>query len=281
MRKEYKNISTGEERALYGISDAEVVNCRFEGPEDGESALKETHNISVSGSFFDLRYPVWHSKDTVITNSEMTDKCRAALWYDENIVIKDSILHGIKVIRDCNNVVIENCDIVSDEFVWNCNNVVIKNSKIESVYPFLMSRNVHLINCDIKAKYMFQYAENCLLENCTVETKDAFWNSKNVKIKDSSISSEYIAWYSSFAEFDNCSITGTQPFCYCDSLVLKNCEMHGCDFSFEKSSVDADIRGRIDSIRGPVKGTIKADEIGEVLPSSSGDDKIEAEIILK
>ena len=30
-----------QERALYGLQDARVASCRFEGPADGESALKE------------------------------------------------------------------------------------------------------------------------------------------------------------------------------------------------------------------------------------------------
>ena len=30
-----------QERALYGLRDAKVASCRFEGPADGESALKE------------------------------------------------------------------------------------------------------------------------------------------------------------------------------------------------------------------------------------------------
>lgn len=33
-----------EERALYGSHDIEVINCRFEGPADGESAFKESSN---------------------------------------------------------------------------------------------------------------------------------------------------------------------------------------------------------------------------------------------
>ena len=34
-----------EERALYGSNGIVVVKCRFDGPADGESALKESKNI--------------------------------------------------------------------------------------------------------------------------------------------------------------------------------------------------------------------------------------------
>ena len=37
------------ELALYGRNDNLVRNCYFDGPEDGESALKECNNIMVEG----------------------------------------------------------------------------------------------------------------------------------------------------------------------------------------------------------------------------------------
>ena len=36
-----ENMTMDEERALYGSSDITVRTCRFDGPADGESALKE------------------------------------------------------------------------------------------------------------------------------------------------------------------------------------------------------------------------------------------------
>ena len=39
------------ERALYNVKDAEIINCRFEGEEDGESALKECSQILIKNCF--------------------------------------------------------------------------------------------------------------------------------------------------------------------------------------------------------------------------------------
>ena len=33
------NLILDEERALYHITDSNIVNCRFDGPKDGESAI--------------------------------------------------------------------------------------------------------------------------------------------------------------------------------------------------------------------------------------------------
>lgn len=69
----YKNKSYDEERALYGVKDADIENCKFEGPADGESALKETRGLNIRNCDFLLRYPLWHTADTVMENCTMTD----------------------------------------------------------------------------------------------------------------------------------------------------------------------------------------------------------------
>lgn len=106
-----------EERALYGERDILVKNCSFDGPADGESAFKEGKDVKVENCFFNLRYPFWHDDGLKISASEMTELCRAALWYSHNIEINDTKLHGIKALRECGNVTMRGCHIISPEFV--------------------------------------------------------------------------------------------------------------------------------------------------------------------
>ena len=42
-----ENQKLDEERALYGRSNLLVRRCSFDGPADGESALKECHEIEM------------------------------------------------------------------------------------------------------------------------------------------------------------------------------------------------------------------------------------------
>lgn len=74
-----ENKSFDGERALYGTHELLIKNCSFDGPADGESAVKESGNIKAEHCFFNLRYPFWHDQKLTITNSEMTSGCRAAL----------------------------------------------------------------------------------------------------------------------------------------------------------------------------------------------------------
>ena len=47
-----QNQQFDKERALYGLKDVCVQHCIFDGPADGESALKECENVRVEESFF-------------------------------------------------------------------------------------------------------------------------------------------------------------------------------------------------------------------------------------
>ena len=53
----YENLILDEERALYGLNGAQVVRCVFEGPADGESALKECRDVHLDDCDLRLRYP--------------------------------------------------------------------------------------------------------------------------------------------------------------------------------------------------------------------------------
>ena len=254
-----------EERALYGSDGIEVLSCRFDGPADGESAFKESRNIVVKDSFFNLRYPFWHDEHVVIADSEMTELCRAALWYSEDIKITDTGMHGIKALRECAGVSVEGCDIVSPEFGWSGRGIRMKNSRAVSEY--FMMRSDHLVfdHVTLQGKYSFQYITDSVFTDCVFDTKDAFWHAKNVTVKNSVINGEYLAWYSKNLTFENCTITGTQPLNYCKGLRLINCRMEHTDLAFERSEVDAEVTTVVDSIRNPRNGRITVPGVKELI----------------
>lgn len=104
------NIVKGEtldgERALYNLRGALVEGCRFAGPADGESALKECRDVTVRGSDFELRYPLWHARGFSIESCRMTDTCRAPVWYAVDGTLSDSDISGVKCLRECEDVTV-------------------------------------------------------------------------------------------------------------------------------------------------------------------------------
>lgn len=276
--KVFKNETHDEERALYGLDGIQVISCRFDGPADGESALKESKNVEVSDSYFNLRYPFWHNDNVLLQNSELTDLCRAAFWYSNDIKIENTKMHGIKAVRECKNIEISNCDIVSPEFGWRDDNITMKDSKADAEYFMFESKNLNFDNVKMTGKYSFQYIENSVFTNCVFDTKDAFWHAKNIVVKDCVVKGEYLAWYCENVTFENCTLEGTQPLCYCKNLKLINCKMINTDFSFEKSEVEATVTTEVDSIKNPLSGTIKVPGVKEIImddPNAKGEIIIE------
>ena len=265
----YEHLTLDEERALYGISHATVSNCLFDGPADGESALKETSDLVVSDCDFRLRYPFWHTHHATIERCTMTDTCRAALWYDEDISILNSKLNGIKAVRECKRVSISGSEIVSPEFGWFSQDLTLVHTSLTAEYAFLKTSKMKLSDFTLYGKYSFQYTEDVLIENSVLNTKDAFWHSKNVTVKDSIVRGEYLGWYSENLHLIRCKIIGTQPLCYAKGLVLEDCEMEETDLSFERSDVQATVRGEIVSVKNPMSGYVTADSIGEIIMDES------------
>lgn len=255
----------GEERALYHMQEAHLRNCRFEGAEDGESALKESCHIVAERCYFDLRYPFWHVSDLRVTDCEMTEHCRAAMWYDSGVKISGSKLGGIKALRECRGVELSDCTVNSPEFGWKCENIAIGNSSIVSEYAFLESKSIRAQGLIFEGKYSFQYTQDVAIERSRFKTKDAFWHAKNVTVTDSVIDGEYLGWYSEGLTLVRCHIKGTQPLCYCKRLTLIDCTMEDCDLAFEYSDVEASIHSSILSVKNVRSGHITADAIGEVI----------------
>ena len=275
--KRIENLILDEERALYGSEGVIVSKCRFDGPSDGESALKECRNVRTENCFFNLRYPFWHDDHVEIISCEMTELCRAALWYSKDIQISDSKLHGIKALRECSDIRMENCDVISPEFGWNAHNVTMKHVTNAGEYFMFQGKNLQFDDVTLKGKYSFQYIEDSVFENCRFDTKDAFWHARNIIVRNSYIKGEYLAWYAENITFENCVISGTQPLCYCKGLKLINCEMLDSDLAFEKSEVEASITKPMISIKNPLKGWITVPAVDEIIwddPAAKAEVKI-------
>lgn len=269
-----EKMTLDAERALYGVQEVLVRDCRFDGPADGESALKECQNVTVEDCFCNLRYPFWHDDGLTIRGCTLTELCRAALWYSRDVVIQDSRLQGIKALRECARVELEDCEIHSPEFGWCVRWLEMNRCTMEGEYVLMRSDHLHLTDVTLHGKYSFQYIHDALLENCVLDTKDAFWHARNVTVRNSVVRGEYLAWYSENVTFENCCIIGTQPLCYCRNLKLINCQMEQTDLAFEKSDVEATVTTPIVSVKNPRSGRISAPAVGELIrddPASAGE----------
>mgnify|MGYP002509075928 CR=1 FL=1 len=134
------NKTFDEERSLYNLKNAEVTDCIFAGPADGESVLKEARDVVVSDCRFSLRYPLWHTESFRLIRSTMDELTRAPIWYAADGLIDSCTITGVKCLRECDRMEIRNSKIVSPEFGWRCRGLKIDDTDLESEYLFFESR---------------------------------------------------------------------------------------------------------------------------------------------
>lgn len=260
-----KNKSFGGERPLFGSQNLRLENITI---TDGESGIKCCQNLECNNSKFYGKYPWWHVNKSLITNCYFAPGSRSAIWYSNDMTMKDCIIDGPKFFREMNNLTLENVKINdADETFWKIDGLKIKDVELhEGTYPFMFSKNIFVDGFISDAKYVFQYCENVEIHHAKITTKDSFWECNNVTIYDSELNGEYLAWHSTNVKLVRCHISGEQPLCYMDNVILEDCTFdQECDRAFEEcSNINASIKGRITNIKNPISGKIVADEIGSV-----------------
>ena len=272
-----ENQTYDEERALYGEKSLHLKRCTFDGPADGESAVKEASDIVAEECDFRLRYPFWHVQGLDMRRCRMNEGCRSALWYSRDITITESVLHGIKALRECDGAVLRECDVKSAEFGWFSRHVDMHRCTVESDYFMLHAENTVFDEVRFKGRYALQYLHHAVFENGEVTSRDAFWHARHVTVRNCVLRGEFLGWYSDHLTLDHCRIIGSQPLCYCSALRLIDCELVDTDLCFEKSEVDAVLTAPVESIKNPRSGRIVAPAVEEIIRD---DEDSRAEIVL-
>ena len=265
MKKIIKNAVYGGERPLFasrGLILEDVVI------EPGESALKECADIEAVRCEFKGKYPFWHTDGFKVRDCIFREGARAALWYSRNLEMSDTLVEAPKMFREMSRLRLERVKLPNaQETLWHCDHVELEEVETDKAdYLFMHSSDIRIDRYRQQGNYSFQYCRNVEISNAVILSKDAFWNTEDVTVRDSTIDGEYLGWHSKRLHLVNCHIGGTQPLCYATDVVLENCTFaEDCDLAFEYSTVQADIRGHVVSIKNPRSGSITVDSVGEII----------------
>lgn len=261
-----KDKQYGGERPLFGSHDMRLDNITI---VDGESGIKCCKNLECVNSKFYGKYPWWHVDGSVIEDCYFAPGSRSAIWYSNDMVMRNCVIDGPKFFREMRNLELENVKITdADETFWKIDGLKIRNVELhEGTYPFMFSKNIYVDGLKSDSKYVFQYCKNVEVHNAEITTKDSFWECEKVTVYDSKLDGEYLAWHSKNVKLVRCHISGEQPLCYLDGITLEDCTFDpACDRAFEDSSnIDAQIRGAIAEVKNPISGHIVADAIGRII----------------
>ena len=260
-----KDQEFGGERPLYCEKDLRLENVVIHA---GESALKETANITAVGCRFEGKYPFWCCDHFIVRDCIFTVGARAALWYSRDLLMEDTIVDAPKMFREMDGIKLRNLIIDSAaETFWSCGHIEMDDVRADRAdYIFMNCHDIVIRNFKLNGNYSFQWARNVEIHDSLLNTKDAFWECDNVTVYDSTINGEFLGWHSRGLHLVRCHITGSQPLCYAEGLVLEDCTFgDDADLAFEYSDVKATVKGHIPSIKNPKTGFIKVESCGELI----------------
>lgn len=261
--KEIKQAYLTRERSLFKGENLKIYDTIF---TDGESPLKESHDIELYGSMFKWKYPLWYSKNILAKDCTWFEMGRAGVWYTDNITVKNAVIEAPKNFRRCHGVTLQNVNFQNAvETLWHCDGVIMEQVTAKGDYFAMNSQNMKLSDFWLVGNYSFDGVKNMEIRHAKLLSKDAFWNSENVTVYDSFLSGEYLGWNAKNLTLVNCTIESLQGMCYIENLVMKNCKLLNTTLAFEYSTVEVDIEGKIDSVLNPSGGRIQADYIDELI----------------
>lgn len=282
MKKITRGYFTGE-RALYHTDNLEICDSLF---ENGESPIKECHDIDLIRCEFKYKYPIWYSNNINVYDSKFDIMSRSGLWYAKDVLFNNVLIDAPKLFRRCENIVLKNATFndasetlwntknikimdsqaSGDYFLFNSKDIIVNDSKLSGNYIGLNCENIDFKNVQVDGNYCFDGASNILIDNCVFNSKDSFWNTKNVTIRNAKIVGEYLGWNSQDLTLIDCEIESNQGLCYINNIRMINCKLINTDLCFELcENVDANILSDVISIKNPKSGIIKARKIGKLI----------------
>ena len=264
MKKEIIGGLYEGERALYNIHNVYLENVTF---DNGESPLKECSELELNGCIFKWKYPLWYCNNVVLNETTFIDMSRSGIWYTNNITINNSLIAAPKEFRRSSKIKLNNVNIPNaQETLWNCDDIELNDVNAKGDYFAMNSSNIKIKNFNLDGNYAFDGGRNIEIRNAVMNSKDSFWNCENVTVYDSIIIGEYLGWNSKNIKFVNCTIDSEQGMCYIDNIEMINCKLLNTNLAFERcNNVNAEIKTKIDSVKNPYSGTIKALKIDELI----------------
>lgn len=275
--QEIKEQRLTGERALFRSKDLSIEYSIF---ADGESPLKESRDISLKNTSFQWKYPLWYCRNIAVQDCDFAEMARAGIWYTDNITVADTLYEAPKGFRRVKGLTLRNVDLPhAEETLWHCSDVTLENVVAKGDYFAMNCDHMKLDQFRLVGNYCFDGCHDVEVHHAKMLSKDAFWNCENIMVYDSYICGEYLGWNSRNVTFVHCVIESLQGMCYMDDVVMKNCRLLNTTLAFEYSTADVETAGRIESVKNPSAGVIRAGEIGELILNEKEIDPAKTTII--
>ena len=212
----------------------------------------------------------------IIKNKQFDEE--RALYNSKNVTIDHCLFAGIRdgesVLKESRNIEVFNSSFSLRYPLWHVDTFVLKDSSFDektraAIWYSKFGKIDQTKLFGIKA---IRECQNIQIKNCQIQSNEFGWKSKDIELIDSSIESEYLFLDSKDVFVKNIQMKGKYSFQYMENLLIENSILDTKDVFWHSKNVivnDSTIKGKIESIKNPKSGFIKADSIGHIIKENS------------
>ena len=136
----------------------------------GIKAVRECHNISLTGCKIESQEFGWKSSGITVKDSSVTAEY---LFLDSRDVELENVqMKGKYSFQYMENLTIRDSYLDTKDAFWHSKNVTVINSTLKGEYLAWFSENLTLIDCHIIGTQPLCYCKGLKLQNCTMEATD-------------------------------------------------------------------------------------------------------------
>lgn len=78
------------------------------------------------------KYPLWHNRGALLTDCIFPETGRAAIWYSQNITMKNTRVDAPKMFREVDGLLLENVQLPNAaECLWNCRSARLRRVDVQ------------------------------------------------------------------------------------------------------------------------------------------------------
>ncbi|MBP3228404.1 MAG: DUF3737 family protein [Bacteroidaceae bacterium] len=162
---------------------------------------------------------------TLIENKEYGGE--RPLYCQQDLHLKNVTIHaGESGIKECKNILCEDCTFEGKYPLWNTDHFVVRRCKFEETARAALwySRDLEMADTLVEAPKMFRDMQKLSLTNVELPNAlETLWHCRDIRLKDCKVKKgDYIMMFCDGIEVDHCHIQGNYSFQYSRNIVIRN-----------------------------------------------------------
>ena len=157
MEKQIRQTYFEGERPLFGAEHLSIQDTIF---GEGESPLKESRDISLEGSIFQWKYPLWYSKNIAVKDGTWAEMARAGVRYTDDMTVERALIEAPKNFRRCRRLTLKEVALPNAlETLWHCTDVTLDHVMAKGDYFAMDCENMKIQDFQLAGNYSFDGAK--------------------------------------------------------------------------------------------------------------------------